>query len=100
MRRLSSTLIVGHFIIGLFWIPQTLQARDLRSDGEIAKEIVLSSREAYYSTGHPCACPDDRMRNGRTCGNVSAYIRPGGAQPLCYVTDVTPGMILDYRARH
>ena len=37
------------------------------------------SRNAYYATGHPCACPDDLMRNGRRCGGNSAYIRPGGA---------------------
>jgi hypothetical protein len=92
--------VLGYFIVGLLGISPTLHARDLRSDAEIAKDIVENSRQAYYSTGHPCACPDDRMRNGRTCGNVSAYIRPGGAQPLCYVTDVTPGMISDYRARH
>jgi hypothetical protein len=100
MRWLRSTPVAGYFALGLLSTLQTLQARDLRSDAEIAKEIVEESRQAYYSTGHPCACPDDHMRNGRTCGNVSAYIRPGGAQPLCYATDVTPGMILDYRARH
>ena len=29
---------------------------------EIAAEIIRSSRGAYYSTGHPCACPDDTTR--------------------------------------
>jgi hypothetical protein len=75
-------------------------ARDFQSDDEIATAIVQESRQEYYATGHPCACPDDHMRNGRICGNVSAYIRPRGAQPLCYVKDVTPTMILNYRARH
>jgi hypothetical protein len=76
------------------------RVEDLRSDNEIAKAIVQESRQQYYSTGHPCACPDDVMRNGRRCGNVSAYVRPGGAEPLCYVSDVTKGMIDAYRVRH
>jgi hypothetical protein len=75
-------------------------AKELLSDDEIATKIVQESRQQYYATGHPCACPDDHMRNGRICGNVSAYVRPGGAQPLCYMRDVAPQMILDYRAQH
>jgi hypothetical protein len=65
----------------------------------IAALIVKESRSAYYATGHPCACPDDRMRNGHACGGRSAYSRPGGAQPLCYPTDVSAQMISDYRSR-
>jgi TPR repeat protein len=63
----------------------------------IAVIIVKASRDEYYATGHPCACPDDVTRNGRSCGNMSAYIRPGGAHPLCSPADVTTGMIEDYR---
>jgi hypothetical protein len=65
----------------------------------IAALIVKESRSAYYATGHPCACPDDRMRNGHACGGRSAYSRPGGATPLCYPTDVSAEMIGNYRAR-
>jgi hypothetical protein len=63
----------------------------------IAALIIAASRTAYYSTGHPCACPEDRTRNGQSCGGRSAYSRPGGAAPLCYVKDVSPSMIDDYR---
>ena len=69
------------------------------SAAEIAARIVRESRNAYYATGHPCACPDDLMRNGRRCGGNSAYSRPGGAEPLCYVTDVSSEMIARYGAR-
>src|SRR5215831_6035890 len=69
------------------------------SDAAVAAMIIQASRNAYYATGHPCACPDDLMRNGRRCGGSSAYIRPGGAQPLCSVADVSPEMINRYRAR-
>ena len=65
----------------------------------IAALIVRESRNAYYATGHPCACPDDTMRNGRACGGRSAYSRPGGAAPLCSARDVTEAMIKSFRSR-
>jgi hypothetical protein len=63
----------------------------------IAAVIIKASRDRYYARGRPCACPDDTMRNGRACGSRSAYSRPGGAAPLCYVHDVTPAMIDAFR---
>jgi hypothetical protein len=65
----------------------------------IAALLVQASRQAYYASGRPCACPDDSMRNGARCGNRSAYSKPGGAEPLCYETDVTTAMIENYRKR-
>jgi hypothetical protein len=38
----------------------------------IALLIVKESRDDYYETGHPCACPDDVTRNGRSCRKMSA----------------------------
>src|SRR5262249_20880105 len=61
----------------------------------IAAIIVQASRDQYHATGHPCACPDDTMRNGRACGGRSAYSRPGGGAPLCYPHDITTAMIED-----
>jgi hypothetical protein len=65
----------------------------------IAAIIVQASRDQYHAGGKPCACPDDRMRNGRACGGRSAYSRPGGAAPLCYPSDVTAAMIESYHQR-
>jgi hypothetical protein len=48
------------------------------TDQQIATMIVKASRDAYYRTGHPCACPEDLARNGSRCGGRSAYSRPGG----------------------
>jgi len=69
------------------------------SDAQIRAAIVQESREAYYRTGHPCACPDDRARNGSRCGRRSAYSRPGGASPECYPKDVRPIEVRDYCAQ-
>src|SRR5260370_4165803 len=70
-----------------------------RTDAAIATMIVHESRNAYYASGHPCACPEDLMRNGRRCGGTSAYIRPGGAHPLCSTSDFSPDMIRQSQAR-
>jgi hypothetical protein len=83
-------------------IPPAPKSKDVKAAlmaAGIAAIIVRESRAAYYATGHPCACPEDQMRNGRSCGNVSAYVRPGGAHPLCYSSDVTAAMIESYRQR-
>jgi hypothetical protein len=77
----------------------TKQTTEVLTAAAIAALIIAASRKAYYATGRPCACPDDRMRNGRSCGSRSAYSRPGGASPVCYPTDVTETMIKDYRTR-
>ncbi|WP_143271630.1 hypothetical protein [Bradyrhizobium mercantei] len=61
--------------------------------------LIKASRDQYHATGKPCACPDDLIRNGRSCGARSAYSRPGGAAPICYPHDVTSAMIDAYRQR-
>jgi hypothetical protein len=74
-----------------------LDKKTILTAAAIAALIVDASRSFYYSTGRPCACPDDRMRNGRRCGSRSAYSRPGGAAPKCYTSDITAEMIEEYR---
>jgi hypothetical protein len=69
------------------------------SAAEIAAMLVQASRNAYYATGHPCACPDDVMRNGRRCGGNSAYSKRGGGPPYCNVSDVPLSAIENYRSR-
>jgi hypothetical protein len=58
------------------------------TDAECASIIVQASRDAYYRTGRPCACPGDLARNGSRCGARSAHDKPGGASPYCYASDV------------
>jgi hypothetical protein len=89
-------LAVFALILASFNGPALTQAA--LTDQQIATIIVKESREAYYRTGHPCACPEDLARNGSRCGLRSAYSRPGGAEPYCYVTDVPKEKIQSYRA--
>jgi hypothetical protein len=66
-------------------------------DDAIADIIIQRSRNQYYATGKPCACTYDKARNGTSCGGRSAHSRIGGADPLCYRSDVKPWMIAQYR---
>jgi hypothetical protein len=68
-----------------------------QSDQDIAQSIVHECLAIYHQR-RPCACPEDRAGDGSLCGRRSAYNRPGGAEPKCYVGDVSAGEIADYRA--
>ena len=71
-------------------------AAERLTDAEIADRLIARSIARYSGN---CPCPYSRMRNGRRCGGVSAYSRPGGASPLCYRRDVSAAMIESYRQR-
>ena len=59
-----------------------------KPENKQAERLIYNSVIAYIKTGHPCACPYSLMRNGRLCEGHSAYSRPGGKHPLCYISDV------------
>jgi endonuclease G, mitochondrial len=44
--------------------------------------LNIPLREPLQGT---CECPFDLDRSGNVCGKQSAYSRPGGTQPACYV---------------
>ncbi|MES2294311.1 MAG: hypothetical protein V4527_13495 [Pseudomonadota bacterium] len=67
------------------------------SDADIRQGIIRESLAGYPG---PCPCPYNRMRNGRSCGNVSAYVRPGGYSPICYDRDITADMIRQFKAAY
>jgi hypothetical protein len=67
------------------------------SDAEARDQIVKESVAAHQAGGSPCACPYNVMADGRECGELSAYSRPGGTAPLCYPKDVTETAIREWR---
>jgi hypothetical protein len=75
-------------------------ARQQLDDSQMRRQIIQESIDAYLATGHPCACPYNSARNGSNCGRRSAYSRPGGASPFCYPSDVTDGMVADWKRQH
>lgn len=68
------------------------------SDAQIRKLLIRESVEEYLANVGNCPCPYTRMRNGRSCGKISAWSKPNGEEPLCYDRDVTAEMIEAYRA--
>lgn len=70
-----------------------------QSRAEIAEQIVHESVSNYLQRHGNCPCPYKRAANGSQCGGRSAWSRPGGHSPICYVDDVTDAMIEQYRSR-
>ncbi len=64
------------------------------SADQIKRQIIKDSIGSYDG---PCPCPYNNMRNGRSCGNFSAWSRPGGDSPICYSDDITDDMVDSYR---
>lgn len=77
--------------------PDAAEQKEVLDGAAIAALIIAGSIAAYKAMGRPCACPDDKTRNGQRCGGRSAWSKPGGARPLCFPSDVTSDMISAYR---
>ena len=54
-----------------------------------AKTPEQMIRESIANYPGKCPCPYSIMSNGNKCGKRSAYSKPGGYEPLCYVSDIT-----------
>ena len=94
------TKLVSIVAVAAFSAAPAFAQRAALADAQVRDAIIRDSVNAYLATGHPCACPDNTMRNGHQCGNVSAYVRPGGASPLCYPKDVSDRMVAQWRQSH
>lgn len=66
------------------------------TDDAIREALISNSIQSYSGR---CPCPYSRDRAGRRCGGRSAYSRPGGAEPLCYLSDIPKSMLDKYRTR-
>lgn len=88
-------LLFFAFGMCLFAITPSLAQR--MTDAEAKQAIIQESLASYPG---PCPCPYNVMRNGRACGTLSAYSKPGGYSPVCYASDVTAEMIAVYRRTH
>ena len=98
-RALPRAFIALALLLCLTGHTSALQGPQI-SDADVKAKIITESIASYKAGGRPCACPYDLARNGSSCGGRSAYSRPGGAAPMCYAAEVTPGMVLDWRRRH
>lgn len=56
------------------------------NNDEIGCVIATAARSA--KSGASCECPYDTDATGSRCGNRSAWSRPRGQKPMCYVRSV------------
>ena len=63
---------------------------------KVKKQMIRDSIARYSGN---CPCPYNMTKRGRRCGKRSAYSRPGGASPLCYVSDISDAMAKKYQNR-
>jgi len=61
-----------------------------KTDNQIRQEIIQESIRSYSGS---CPCPYSRTAKGHKCGKRSAYIKPGGANPYCYESDISDEMV-------
>lgn len=80
----------------IFAITYSHAEPELTND-QIAEILIQESIRNYFGN---CPCPYNLMKNGRRCGNYSAYSKPGGKSPLCYREDVTEELIREWRNVH
>ena len=74
LKNLSYLLLS---IIIVFYCNQTFS--------KTPEQIIQDSISQYPGK---CPCPYSIMSNGKKCGKRSAYSKPGGYEPLCYVSDI------------
>ena len=77
-------------------VSSSAQAAKPSTDAQIKEAIVKDSMASYSGS---CPCPFNIDRAGRRCGKRSAYDKPGGKSPICYVSDVTAKMVEAFRAK-
>ena len=66
------------------------------TDTQIRELIIEQSIAQHAGT---CACPYSLAADGATCGEQSAYSRPGGDKLLCFARDVSDDMVRRFRER-
>ena len=74
LKNLSYLLLL---IVIVFYCNQTFS--------KTPEQIIQDSISQYPGK---CPCPYSIMSNGKKCGKRSAYSKPGGYEPLCYVSDI------------
>ncbi|ABC33038.1 conserved hypothetical protein [Hahella chejuensis KCTC 2396] len=79
---------------GAFILSLVSPALSADANEDIKRKIIELSIQSYPGN---CPCPYNRDRAGRKCGKRSAYSKPGGYSPICYISDVTDEMVKEHK---
>lgn len=93
------TSIIGCSLLVLAGVafPAKLRFSGVEGDSEIKKRMIRESISEYPKS---CPCPYNTARNGSRCGGRSAYSKQGGYSPLCFESDITQEMLVDWKRLH
>lgn len=83
----------GIAALSLIAMPALAQSQADQRD----RQAMIAESIRNYSGN--CPCPYNSDRAGRSCGQRSAYSKPGGASPLCYPGDISDAMLARWRER-
>lgn len=95
--RITPWVLIMLAVTSVLSIENSLAKTQALSDAQVKQKVIEESIAAYPG---PCACPFNQARNGSSCGKRSAWSKPGGYDPVCYASEVTPQMIKDWREEH
>lgn len=62
------------------------------------KERMIQESIKQYSGS--CPCPYNVTKSGSRCGKRSAYSKPKGYSPKCYIEDITVQEVSLWKQRH
>ena len=82
IKKIFTIFVLSSAFINLSYSKESVE--------EKIQKIIYDSISSYSGK---CACPYQMKANNTRCGKNSAYSKPGGAEPICYPSDVTSEVI-------
>jgi len=89
-KAITAATILFLIIISLTNFAQAYDSTEITA---AKRKMIAESITSYRGN---CPCPYNTAANGSSCGRRSAYSKPGGAEPLCYETDISDAQAAEW----
>ena len=93
-KAITASTILFLIIISLTNFAQAYDSTEITA---AKRKMIAESITSYRGN---CPCPYNTAANGSSCGKRSAYNKPGGAEPLCYETDISDAQAAEWLRRN
>ncbi len=70
------------------------------TDNEVKIEIIREYLTNHIRFNGPCPCPEIKAADDSRCGSRSAWSRKPETGVLCYLADVKPDMVTEWREKN